>query len=140
MKMKLIKSFVLFTLCSCVTYPTFSQDAKVLGIWSTEDNLGKIEIYKRNNKFFGKIIWAKNPETLDSKNPDEKLRNRKVIGVEILKDFVFSEKNTWNNGTVYDPKNGKTYSCIMKLRNERELEIRGYIGFSWIGRSSIWKR
>jgi len=138
--MKIIKLLILLMVCSGVAYPTFSQGTSIIGVWSTEDNLGKIEIYTRNNKFFGKIIWAKNPETLDSKNPDEKLRNRKVIGVEILKDFVFSEKNTWNNGTVYDPKNGKTYSCIMKLRNERELEIRGYIVFSWIGRSSIWRR
>ena len=140
MKKKTIKLLLLFTVYCSVAFPTFSQDTRVLGIWVTEDNLGKIEIYKQGNKFFGKIIWAKDPEKLDLNNPNEKLRNRKVVGVEILKDFVFSEKNTWNNGTVYDPKNGKTYSCIMKLRNEKELEIRGYIGFSWIGRSSIWSR
>jgi uncharacterized protein (DUF2147 family) len=137
--MKLIKLLVFFVYSS-IAYPIFSQENRVLGIWFTENKEAKVEIYKRGNKFFGKIIWAKDPDKLDLKNPDKKLKTRKVVGVEILKDFVLSEKNTWNNGTIYDPKNGKTYSCIMKLRNERELEIRGYISFSWIGRSSIWTK
>ena len=76
----------------------------------------------------------------DDKNPKEKLRSRSLINLPILRGFTKKNEETYDDGEIYDPKNGKTYSCIITYRNARELGIRGYIGISMIGRTTTWKR
>jgi len=117
----------------------------ILGSWANPSGEDHILIYKRGNKYYGKLDWIKfpNDETgkpkTDKNNPDEKLRSRPEWGLELLKDFVYDEDNVYNDGTIYDPKNGKTYSCKMTL-DGNTLKIRGYIGISLFGRSEIWTR
>jgi uncharacterized protein (DUF2147 family) len=125
---------------------TYTPD-QILGTWLNEDKDANVEIYKENNKFFGKIIWLKDPnETdtglpkVDDKNPDLAMQTRPVLGLVILKNFVFDGEEEWEDGTIYDPKNGKTYDCYMKFEAENLLKIRGYIGISWIGRTTLWTR
>ncbi|MEO6849303.1 MAG: DUF2147 domain-containing protein, partial [Mucilaginibacter sp.] len=67
------------------------------------------------------------------------LRTRPELGLELLKDFTFDGDDVYDDGTIYDPKNGKTYSCKMTLEGN-QLKIRGYIGISLFGRSEIWTR
>jgi uncharacterized protein (DUF2147 family) len=57
----------------------------------------------------------------------------------LLSGFKFDGK-IWEDGTIYDPKNGKTYSCIIKSKGPNILDIRGYIGISIIGRTTTWTR
>ena len=120
------------------------------GIWLNEDTDAHVEIYKNDGKYFGKIIWLRDlidEETgkpkKDKNNPDESLQDQLTLGLKILKDFVFDGDNEWEDGTIYDPKNGKTYSCYMKFEDEddlNKLKIRGYIGISWFGRTTYWTR
>ena len=124
----------------------FAQSADaVLGVWHTEGKESKVEIYKQGGKYFGKVIWLgrTNPDgspLLDAKNPNEKQRTRLIQGLTIMKDFTYDGKNVWDDGEIYDPKNGKTYSCKMTLLNANQLDVRGYIGFSLIGRTTHWSR
>ncbi len=119
----------------------------VLGIWLNEDKDAQIKIYKENKNYFGKIVWLKDPideETgkpkTDKENPDESLHKVPTLGLLILKNFEFDE-DEWNDGTIYDPKSGKTYSCYMIFPDGKEkLKIRGYIGISLLGRTSYWTR
>lgn len=121
---------------------------EILGKWLNEDQDAHIQIYFENGKYYGKIIWLKEPideETgkpkLDDENSDETLRDRPVMGLLILKDFIYdSDDQEWDDGTIYDPKNGKTYSCYMRFDENKVLKIRGYIGISWIGRNTYWTR
>ena len=46
----------------------------------------------------------------------------------------------WDNGKLYDPKKGKTYSGMITLKDANTLDLRGYVGFSFLGRSSTWTR
>ena len=63
-----------------------------------------------------------------------------LLNLQILKDFVYdAEDKEWEDGTIYDPKNGKTYSCYMTLDGTK-LNVRGYVGVSMIGRTSVWTR
>lgn len=120
----------------------------ILGVWMNEDKDAQVEIYKDNGKYFGKIVWLLNPideETnkpkLDDENEDLSLRDRPVMGLLLLKDFVFDGDDEWEDGTIYDPKNGKTYSCYMEFEDEDDmstLKIRGYIGISLLGRTTYW--
>jgi uncharacterized protein (DUF2147 family) len=127
---------------------TFAQSPpgdKVVGVWLTAEKDGKIEIYKSDSKYNGKIIWGKNlyeanGKTLvkDSKNPDPKYKNRPLLNAEILTGFVYGNEE-WTDGKIYDPKSGKTYSAVMKLKGNT-LYLRGYVGISMFGRTTIWER
>lgn len=147
--MKNIFACILLTLA----FPFISFDSiaqytgdEIIGIWETPgDDNGRIEIFKSGNKYFGKIIWLKrkseNGEILtDKDNPDKSLQNRPIIGTEILKGFIFNNKDLWEDGEIYDPKSGNTYSCQISLQDKNTMKVRGYIGFSLIGRTEYWKR
>lgn len=137
-------SFILFlTFCSITGFAQ-NKDA-VVGKWLSATGEGQIEIYKRADKYFGKLSWIKDPNDekgkpkLDIKNPNLSLHVKPILGLEILKDFIF-EGGKWTDGTIYDPQTGKTYSCNLTLKENGQLNIRGYIGISLIGRSEVWKR
>lgn len=117
----------------------------ILGKWVNPSAEGQIEIYKKGEKYFGKLAWIKEPNDaagkpkLDVKNPVASQRSRSLLGLELLKDFTF-EGDEWSGGTIYDPQTGKTYSCKLTIKSNGQLNIRGYIGISLIGRSESWKR
>jgi uncharacterized protein (DUF2147 family) len=112
----------------------------IVGEWLTSAKDGKVQIYQTGNKFFGKVSWGNKANGKDTNNPDPKLRDQNLIGLVILKDFVFDGKEKWEDGTIYDPNNGKTYSCAMKLKDNHTLEVRGFIGISLLGRTEVWTR
>jgi uncharacterized protein (DUF2147 family) len=113
-------------------------------VWYNEEKTAKIDVYKaQDGKFYGKIIWLKEPmrdgkPKVDIRNPDAAKRNNPIIGLMILRGFKKEGKNEYHDGTIYDPKNGKTYSCKMSHKGDR-LDVRGYYGISLIGRSTTWK-
>jgi uncharacterized protein (DUF2147 family) len=119
----------------------------ILGIWLNEDQDGKVQIYNEKGKYSGKLVWLKNPldektgkPKLDKENSDSELKKRPLKGVVLMNGFEFKGNGEWENGKIYDPKNGKTYSCYLKLESPERLKVRGYIGFSWVGRTTYWTR
>lgn len=123
-----------------------SADA-VVGEWYTTDQRGKVDIYPCEDAYCGKIVWLKEPNNpdgspkLDKENPDESLQDRTIEGIEILSGLEYDGEGEYEDGEIYDPESGKTYSCLMRLKNGgSELEVRGYVGFSLIGRSEQWTR
>ncbi len=138
---KLISSFIFLLVVSAVQSQNW-QDA-VLGGWINGDDDAKVEIYKSGNKYYGKITWLRNPNEdngtpkVDDENPDKSKQSQPIMGLVILKDFVF-EDGYWKNGTIYDPKNGKTYDCEMWLDGKTGLKIRGYWGIVY--RTETWTR
>ena len=87
-----------------------------------------------------KIGFKTNLLAINPLNPDENLRSRDRLGMVMMHDFAHIEGNVWDNGSLYDAKSGKTYTGMMTLKDENTLDLRGYIGFSFIGRSSTWTR
>lgn len=132
-----ISIFILLANMTYLAAQTPAQDA-VVGTWFNAEKDGKVQIYKQGDKYFGKIAWSKNPRK-DTENPDPKLRANELIGTVILKNFKYTGKS-WEDGTIYDPKNGKTYSCIIKANGSNSLDIRGYVGISLLGRTTTWTR
>ncbi len=149
--MKTGKNTLLTLLIAALLIPIMSVLAAdnpdaVLGTWLTDKKDSKIEIFKKNGKYYGKIIWLKEPNRngkpkLDDNNPDEKLKKRKLLGLEILKGFEYDEDNVWEDGEIYNPRDGKLYSCKMELSEDgKVLEVRGYVGISLFGKTSVWTR
>ncbi|MGI8893242.1 MAG: DUF2147 domain-containing protein [Bacteroidia bacterium] len=97
-------------------------------------------------KFHGKIIKLKNPldengkPKIDDKNPDASKRNNPALGLHIINNFVYDGKKEWKNGNIYDPQSGDTYKCIIWLDDKGDLNVRGYMGISLIGRTEKWRR
>ncbi|WP_242434513.1 DUF2147 domain-containing protein [Hymenobacter amundsenii] len=76
----------------------------------------------------------------DTQNPNPKLRSRPRLGMVFMQGFEYDEDNKWDDGKIYDPETGKTYSCYIKMENANTMEVKGYIGFSLIGKSQTWTR
>jgi uncharacterized protein (DUF2147 family) len=123
----------------------------VIGTWKNGEGTGIIQIYKTTSGHYaGKIIWLKEPidtETgkakLDKRNPDKTKRTVPTLGLVNMRNFKFDEDDkVWENGKIYDPKNGKEYSCKMQFAkgNKDKLEVRGYVGISLLGRTDTWTR
>ncbi len=134
------------SLCMILFVSAKTGTDDIIGVWIDASGQAQLRIYKEGNKYFGKIVWLKvpnNPKTgspkLDFNNPDKQLQSKPLIGLQILRDFVY-DKGEWNSGRIYDPTNGKDYKCYMKLKDANTLSMRGYIGFSLLGRTEIWIR
>jgi len=119
----------------------------IKGQWITEEGKSVVEIFKQDGKFYGKVLWLKDPNDAngkplkDVKNSDPKLRDNYILNMVFLKDFEFDSKNNiWKNGTVYDPESGNTYKATIKVKTEDILELRGFVGVSMLGRSSFFVR
>ena len=109
----------------------------IMGKWYTEAGDAQVEIYQQGDKINGKIVWLQQgPETKDKHNPDTKLKERKLMGVNILSGLSKS-KDKWEGGKIYNPKNGKTYKCTIWLEGNN-LKVRGYLGIFY--ETQTWKR
>nr|WP_305852733.1 DUF2147 domain-containing protein [Mucilaginibacter sp. SMC90] len=90
-----------------------AQADKIEGLWYNDVKSAKIQITKESNgKFYGKVVWLKEPlkngkPKVDEMNTDEKLRSRPRLGLPVLADFVKDGDNKYTGGTIYDPNNGK---------------------------------
>ncbi len=149
--MKRIGSFVILFLALSawlgVKVNAQKKPDDILGIWFNEEKTSKVEIFKKGSLYFAKIMWLKEPNDkvtgkprVDNLNPDVKLQKTPLLGLVIMKNFVFDGKDEWEDGTIYDPKKGKTYSCYMSFDDLGKLKIHGYIGFSLLGRTTYWTK
>jgi uncharacterized protein (DUF2147 family) len=150
--MRNIAVSMLFCCILVVTAPSTAQvqtsisgaDA-ILGEWLTAEGKARVQITKNDDIYAGKIIWLKEPEkngkaVVDDKNPDEKLRDRPVLGMEIVYGFKYDEENVWTDGKVYDPESGNEYKAKITLVDEKTLKLRGYVLIPLLGRSELWTR
>lgn len=124
----------------------FAQSADaVVGKWINGDNNAHIQIFKSGNSYDGKLIYLKDPKDengkakVDAKNPNSNLKTRPILGLQLLNNFNYDD-GTWEDGTIYDPKTGKTYSCKITMNGKDKLNVRGYVGISLIGRTDVWTK
>lgn len=142
-KVSLISSLILLFFFTSFLVKAQSENA-ILGVWYNTEKTAKVEILKKGSAFIGKIVWLKDPNpegkpAVDKDNPDAKLKSRPLMGLNLLEGLKY-DSGMWEDGTIYDPKTGKTYSCQVKLKSKDVLEVKGYIGFSLIGRTVEWTK
>lgn len=138
--------FSLFIVMLLAGSSAFAQSKdRIEGFWMNHEQTAKIKIFKAaNGKFYGNIVWLKEPNKnghpkIDHNNPDASKRNQPLVNLQVLKGFSKTEENIYEDGTIYNPKNGKTYSSKITCKGNT-IDIRGYIGISLIGRSTVWER
>ena len=149
--LKTIKTVALIHLLFLSNIVLADGDA-LLGKWLTPEDKAVVEIYKQGDAYFGKFVSLKEPrypqghesglagqEKVDHNNPDEALRTRPIMGLNLLRGFVYKGKDTWHQGHIYNPENGKDYNCTIKLKKDGTLKVRGFIGVSLFGKTQIWR-
>lgn len=141
-----MKNLLLIALLAAGGWAYGQKADDIVGVWWNEEKDGRVEVFKKGDKYYGKIEFIKKNENPDGNspkkdlnNPDEKLRDRVLMGTVILKDLEWDGEE-WEDGEIYDSKSGNTYSCFARLQKDGTLYFKGYIGFSLIGRSTIWTR
>ncbi|WP_080054123.1 DUF2147 domain-containing protein [Spirosoma aerolatum] len=144
--------FAIFLLIVSLITPSFAHNTDdpdaVLGKWLSSKKRNQVQIYKQGNKYYGKLVWMLEPNDpstnkpkVDTENPDEKLRNRPLINMVLLKDLVYKGNNVWSGGEIYNPEDGKTYNCDLTLKDANTLDFHGYVmGISLLGKTRTWTR
>jgi uncharacterized protein (DUF2147 family) len=126
--------------------PVFA--ATPVGLWYAEGGAAQVEISACGDGLCGWIVWLRSPldetgcELRDRSNGDASLRDRPLLGLEILQGLkpADGEGTVWTDGTIYDPASGKTYTCNLRVEGDNRLHLRGYIGLPLLGRTTTWVR
>ena len=143
------RSLFLVTACLALVYDRAApaQDSPA-GLWSTiSDRDGKptgvVEIRELNGELVGvvrEILVDAGPEDSVCDKCTDDRKGQPIIGMEILR-HMRQNGDEWSGGKILDPKNGKVYGCKMHLiEGGKKLEVRGFVGFSLLGRSQVWER
>lgn len=136
---KVILSAIAFFVLGLVQAAGAVESDDVLGKWNTEDRDAVIEIYGCSGKYCGRIVWVDKPvysaedkngkegqPRVDENNPDVRLRDRPIVGLQIMYDFSFDGEAAWKGGKIYDPEQredlqGQDDSCISKCVERQRL-------------------
>jgi uncharacterized protein (DUF2147 family) len=124
----------------------FIQTPDFEGNWVTIDDETGVEksiikLYIENDTLYGRIetlLLEEDQDQLCTNCTGSEL-NQPIEGLIILKGLT-RDGEQWIGGTILDPANGKEYQCTLTLEGDSELNVRGFIGFSFIGRTQRWKR
>ena len=119
---------------------------EVLGKWKTIKGDLIVDVYKVKLEYKAKVVWF-NVKTKpmdfwkDDKNPDPKLRNRKLLGMDIVNNLHFNNKSKeWEGGKIYDPTTGKTWDSIAWITKDQYLKVKGYWLFQFLSKTLVLKK
>jgi uncharacterized protein (DUF2147 family) len=144
-----MKQAVLTFLFAALLYQASAQNKKIVGVWWNQEFTLRAELYEKEGKIHGRIVWLKedsNPDgskpRTDINNPDKKLATRKLIGATIMHNLHWdAEKKEWHSGEIYDPKSGSTYSCYAHMQSDGTVYLKAYVwGMPFIGKGTVWTR
>jgi uncharacterized protein (DUF2147 family) len=135
---------VLTTLSFLIFFISSPVLADITGVWSTVDDKSHVKIEPCGNKICGTIVWLKEPNTpdgtpkVDANNTEEELKKRPILGLELLNGFEPVSKTEWDDGTIYNPEDGKTYSSTLTLSKQEELQVEGCVMV--FCKTQVWKK
>ena len=135
-----------FTLLMLAPLLCAAQMPSVVGKWKAIDDVtGKvvsvIEIYERGGKIYGDVVEitkvADRKKVCTLCHGEDK--NKPIIGLTVIKGLS-KDGDEYNGGYILDPRQGKLYKCYLTAEGPDKLKLRGFIGFSFIGRTQYWYR
>lgn len=144
--MKIAVLMVLALLAPLHTGGARASNDPVFGYWLSENERAIIEIMPCGEKACGNTVWLQEPlngegqPKTDSNNTNEKLRGRPLCGIRLISNFQSVNPGAWSGGSIYSPRDGRTYSASMELRGNDTLELRGYLALPLFGKTQVWTR
>lgn len=127
----------------CMQFQVFSQEAgdTIIGRWYTEKCKAAFDFFRSSNGYCAALVPFEKPDLIDVKNPVDSLRNRSLRGATTIYGLRYDAgQRRWHGGKVYNPENGKTYSCYCTITDRGTMVFRGYIGVGLLGGSQTWTR
>lgn len=143
--------FIFFTIIASKNFTlkqlSMPPAEQICGKWESSEKNLVVYVYRENDKFMAKILWfnANDGRPMNSwtdrNNPNEALRNRKIVGMSVLSDLTYNAKsNSWENGTIYDAKHGHEWDASAYINEEGMLKVKGYWHFKFIGKTLTFRR
>ena len=139
----------MYKFCVLLLFVFFSinvNSQSILGKWKTiDDATGEaksiVEVFSKSGKIYAKVVDILDPATKNNlcKQCPGDDKNKPILGLNIIKGLS-KDGAEYNSGEILDPKNGNLYKCALSLESKDKLKVRGYIGFSLIGRTQYWYR
>lgn len=142
-------------LLALLPFAALAQDmSSPVGNWKTvDDKTGRVksmvQISDVGGKLSGKVVEVypapgEAPEPVCDQCTSPSLHNKKIKGMTIMWGFR-QDGDTWTGGRIFDPKKSGSdedpYKAKITLTNGgQDLIVRGYVGFSLLGRSQTWHR
>ena len=105
--------------------------APIVGRYLTEDGAGIVQVARCGEAICGRLVQILKAKpgaaATDINNRDAALRSRPIQGIAILSSFT--ERGADWRGTIYDPRNGKSYKSIVSRNSDGSLKVQGCIAF-----------
>ena len=125
----------------------FDPKDAFLGEWGTPGMHAKVNVAHcpgETDLICGTITWLWEPvdqsgrPKTDSQNPVARMRDRPLIGMQILSGFRRKSSGELSGGSVYNPEDGRTYDATMRLQGADTLVVEGCVLF--ICRKQVWRK
>jgi uncharacterized protein (DUF2147 family) len=126
--------------------PNGERPIGVEGIWYDDTGKGAVEIHRCGEVLCGHIVWLRNPTDrsgqplTDELNPSSNRRSRPICGLQVIGRLAEQPNGTWDHGWIYDPKRGKAYDVMLRLKSRNTLVVTGYVGVKFLSESFVWHR
>lgn len=145
--MKTLIASVTALLLTLLATSAMAESMSAEGQWRTiDDETGEaksiVRVFNEGGELKGQIVELLNPSEPNPKCTKCKgdRKNKPIEGMVFLWGLQ-REGDEWVDGSILDPGNGKEYSAKLKvIDNGSKLEVRGYKGFSLLGRTQVWHR
>lgn len=145
--MKLLKILAISLMMLAITTALRAQSSPnaIVGAWESDEKDVRMEYFQDGDHYSARLLWGNKiveadnvTSKKDTKNPDQSLRSRNILGIVSLTGLKWSGKE-YTDGKIYDPPSGKTYNCKAWMDGDK-LQLRGYLGFSMMGKTVSWHR
>jgi uncharacterized protein (DUF2147 family) len=145
-------TFLTFAALAALVMPVQSLSAEQtpVGLWQAVDDdtkqpTGWFLIADHGGVYSGIIAKmfikpGEDPNVVCSECKDDRY-NHPWLGLEIIRDMQPEGDDKYGGGTILDPRDGKTYKAMMTVTPDGQtLVVRGYVGFSLLGKNQYWTR
>ena len=152
MRLTITQTVAAVVLAFSTALASASDGDRLVGRWLTKGDDATIEIYRDGQRYNGRIVSISEPlypeghssgragqPKVDANNPDPEKRKQTIVGLALLRDFEYAGENRWENGKIYNPRDGSDYSCEITLNDDGTLDVRGYVGIPLLGSSQTWR-
>lgn len=123
------------TFAAMASHAAIAQSTPV-GLWRVFDDDTKqptslVRIVDAAGTLSGRIEKLLDPaeQAATCQKCTDERKGQPLLGMVILRNVKAAGEQTWENGDILDPDNGKVYRVRLRpLEGGKQLEVRGYLG------------
>lgn len=113
----------------------------VHGYWLTQNHKAIVEMAPCGTATCGRMVWVDSGRSsADRDQAGHAGYARPLCGIELIGGLKRAGVGDWQDGWVYNPKNGETYGAEVHALSPYLLKVRGYLGTTLLGKSQVWTR